>query len=188
MLDVQILYVDVMLVGKSVKDALEKRQFIVSMHPMFVYSWFYLFELEPRVGVEGEVEVVFPVHPEIADEEALRRARQIEHTNNIVDLGRTDWTDRACEVKFSAGMRRSGHGGLTTRCAYELGRIELGQDVGSLAQLINKRRNHTPDVDFPMVRKRLYQTNVWDDSHRPQDAVHGEDRRDENIHDDTSAL
>lgn len=111
MLDVQILYVDVMLVRKGVKDALEKRQFIVTMHPMFVYSWLYLFELEPRVGVEGEVEVVFPIHPEIADEEALRRASQIKHTDDIVNLGRADWTDRTFEVKFSAGKSSSGHWG-----------------------------------------------------------------------------
>lgn len=109
MLDIQVLYVDVMHVRKGMKNALEKRQVIVTMHPMFVYSRLYLFELEAGVGVEGEVEVVFPVHPEIADEETFCRTSQIKHTDDFIDLCRTDWTDRTFKTKFSAVMRSSGH-------------------------------------------------------------------------------
>lgn len=84
--DVKVLQVDFLKVGKGVKNALEKRGVLIAMHPVLIHPGLYLFELEAGEGVESEVEPVFSVYHKIADEETLCCARQIKHTNNVVDF------------------------------------------------------------------------------------------------------
>lgn len=62
---------------------------LVPHHVMLVQSRLDFSEVKARVWVEGEVDPVLAINPQVADEEAFGSARQVEYSNYLVDL--IDW-------------------------------------------------------------------------------------------------
>lgn len=68
MLDVEVLEIDSVLVRKCVEYALEERCVLVAMYPVLIDTGLHLLEFKAGERVEGEVEPILSIYPEITNE------------------------------------------------------------------------------------------------------------------------
>lgn len=101
MLNIQVLEINLSLIGERVKNPLEQRRVFISVNPLLVYSWLDLFETKAGVGVECKPQPVVSFYPKITNEESLGCTCQIKHTDDLIDFGgsnRGDWAFRKKKI------------------------------------------------------------------------------------------
>lgn len=83
-LDIEILQIDRVFLGKCLKNTLEQFPVLVAMNPVLKHPRFDFFELKARVWMEGKTVPVLPVDYQIADEESFSRTSKVQYTNHFV--------------------------------------------------------------------------------------------------------
>ncbi len=63
---------------------------------------------------------------------------------------------------------------LTARCANKFRCLEPRQDVRGLAELVNERWDHAPNINIPVLGKALYEVHVGYHARRSHDAMESE--------------